>query len=114
MSTQKLAEYAAGYGTVLFFEDQATINALIAKIRTYVSLSQKLRLVIELNSFGSLGSMFPVWSENSTGMLQFTVWTALALEGIGASLQHHGAYSEHTERVQLPSNIEKHCNNAIR
>src|SRR6266436_812542 len=93
MSTQKLAEYAAGYGTVLFFEDQATINALIAKIRTYVSLSQKLRLVIERNSFGSLGSMFPVWSENLTGMLQFTVWTASALEVICASRPQHGAYS---------------------
>ena len=37
---------------------------------------------------------FPSWSENSTGMLQFTVWTALANEGMGASLQHFGAYSE--------------------
>jgi len=37
---------------------------------------------------------FPVWSENATGMLQFAVWTALANEGMGASLQHYGAYSE--------------------
>jgi uncharacterized protein len=37
---------------------------------------------------------FPTWSENSTGMLQFTVWTALESEGMGASLQHHAAYSE--------------------
>jgi predicted oxidoreductase (fatty acid repression mutant protein) len=26
-------------------------------------------------------------------MLQFNVWTALALEGMGASLQHYTAYS---------------------
>jgi predicted oxidoreductase (fatty acid repression mutant protein) len=31
--TQKISEYAAGYGTVLFFEDQAIVNAMSAKIR---------------------------------------------------------------------------------
>jgi uncharacterized protein len=30
--TQKIAEYAAGYGTILFFEDQAVINDMSAKI----------------------------------------------------------------------------------
>jgi hypothetical protein len=37
--------------------------------------------------FISLAAQFPVWSENSTGMHQFVVWTALATEGMGASLQ---------------------------
>jgi uncharacterized protein len=32
-------------------------------------------------------------------MLQFTVWTALAVEGMGASLQHYGAYSEDSANV---------------
>lgn len=41
-----------------------------------------------------MASHFPIWSENSTGMLQFAVWTALETEGFGASLQHYGAYSE--------------------
>jgi len=84
--TQKIAEYAAGYGTILFFEDQAVVNDMSAKIL-------------------SLGKEFPVWSENSTGMLQFTVWTALALEGIGASLQHYGAYSE-----EVSANVLKEFN----
>jgi hypothetical protein len=48
---------------------------------------------------------FPVWSENSTGMLQFTIWTALANEGMGASLQHFGAYSE-----EIPANVLKEFN----
>lgn len=30
---------------------------------------------------------FPVWSENSAGILQHIVWTALVAEGHGASLQ---------------------------
>ena len=48
---------------------------------------------------------FPAWSENSTGMLQFTVWTALASEGMGASLQHFGAYSE-----EISTNVLKEFN----
>lgn len=32
---------------------------------------------------------FPVWANQSNGMLQFAVWTALELEGLGASLQHY-------------------------
>ena len=42
-------------------------------------------------SLNRLAAHFPVWSENSTGMLQHVIWTALAAEGLGASLQvcHH-------------------------
>lgn len=32
---------------------------------------------------------FPIWSNQSSGMLQHVVWTALAEAGIGASLQHY-------------------------
>jgi predicted oxidoreductase (fatty acid repression mutant protein) len=34
-----------------------------------------------------LAASLPTWSENSTGMLQYIVWAALAAEGMGASLQ---------------------------
>ncbi|KZP17584.1 Nitroreductase [Athelia psychrophila] len=71
----KIGGYAAGYGTVLFFEDQATIDTFAAQIP-------------------AVAAHFPVWSQNATGMLQFTVWTALEAEGLGASLQHHAAYTE--------------------
>jgi len=30
-----------------------------------------------------------VWSEHSTAIAQFAVWTALSEQGIGASLQHY-------------------------
>jgi predicted oxidoreductase (fatty acid repression mutant protein) len=30
--TKKIAEYAAGYGTVLFFEDSAVVDAMCAKV----------------------------------------------------------------------------------
>jgi len=32
MYTKKIDEYAAGYGTVLFFEDSAVIDGISAKI----------------------------------------------------------------------------------
>ena len=32
---------------------------------------------------------FPIYEDQSTGMLQYIVWTALELEGFGATLQHY-------------------------
>ena len=32
---------------------------------------------------------FPRWSEQASGMLQYVVWTSLAEQNIGASLQHY-------------------------
>jgi hypothetical protein len=66
----KLNAFAAGVGTVLFFEDQDTIKELQQKFALYAD-------------------NFPIFSEHSAGMAQFAVWTALAEAGIGASLQHY-------------------------
>ena len=32
---------------------------------------------------------FPIWALQSDAMLQFTLWTALEAEGLGANLQHY-------------------------
>ena len=66
----KMNSFAAGVGTVLFYEDQDTIKDLQQKFALYAD-------------------NFPVFSEHSAGMAQFAVWTALAEAGIGASLQHY-------------------------
>lgn len=66
----KLNSFAAGAGTILFFEDQDTVKGLQEKFALYAD-------------------NFPVWSEQASGMAQFAVWTALAEAGIGASLQHY-------------------------
>ncbi len=66
----KIAGFAAGHGTVLFFEDQAAV----AMIQT---------------QYPAYRDNFPPWSLQSSGMLQFTVWAALEAEGLGASLQHY-------------------------
>lgn len=67
---EKLGSFQAGYGTVLFFED----NAVVAGLQEQFPLYQ---------------DNFPVWSLQSSGMLQFVVWTALSAAGLGASLQHY-------------------------
>ena len=67
---QRMNSFSAGYGTVLFFEDETVIEGL-----------QK--------QFPSYKDNFPNWSLQSNGMLQYVVWTALELEGLGCSLQHY-------------------------
>lgn len=66
----RLASFAAGVGTVLFYEDQDTVRGLQEKFPLYAD-------------------NFPVWSEQSSGMAQLAVWTALADIDVGASLQHY-------------------------
>lgn len=67
----KINSFAAGHGTVLFYEDQATVRGLQEQFPPYKDA-------------------FPGYSENSTGMLQLVVWTMLRDAGLGASLQHYG------------------------
>lgn len=66
----KIESFAAGHGTVLYFEDMDTVSEL-----------QK--------QFPGYAENFPVWSNQSAGMLQYAVWTSFAKEGLGASLQHY-------------------------
>lgn len=77
----KMASFAAGVGTVLFFEDQTVIE----------DLQQKFALYAE---------NFPVWSEHSTAIAQFAVWTALHTEGLGASLQHYNPIVDNEVHAQ--------------
>jgi len=67
---QKIDSFAAGAGTILFYEDQDVVKSLQEKFALYAD-------------------NFPVWSEQASGMAQLSVWTALANAGIGASLQHY-------------------------
>ncbi len=67
---QRMNGFVAGYGTVLFFEDETVIKGL-------------------QEQFPSYADNFPIWGNQSNGMLQYVVWTAFAQEGIGATLQHY-------------------------
>lgn len=74
-TNKKIDGFAAGAGTVLFYEDQDTIKGLQDKFPLYAE-------------------NFPVWSEQSSGIAQYAVWTVLAAAGIGASLQHYNPLAD--------------------
>jgi hypothetical protein len=67
---EKISSFKAGYGTVLVFEDQDVIKGLQENYPAYKDA-------------------FPTFSLHSSGMLQYVIWTSLAVEGLGASLQHY-------------------------
>lgn len=67
---QKLAGFKAGAGTVLFFEDQNVVKNL-------------------QENFAPYADRFPTWSEHTSAMHQYVIWTALASLKIGANLQHY-------------------------
>lgn len=69
-TAQKLSSFKAGYGSVLFFEDQAVVKQL-------------------QENFALYADNFPIWANQSSGILQYVVWTAFAEQGVGASLQHY-------------------------
>lgn len=66
----KVNSFAAGYGTVLFFEEQQIVEDMQKQFPLYTE-------------------KFPEWSQHTSAMHQFTVWTMLESVGFGASLQHY-------------------------
>lgn len=66
----KIDNFAAAYGTILFFEDHNVVKGL-------------------QEQFPSYADNFPIWSEQSTGIASFAVWNALAEAGVGANIQHY-------------------------
>lgn len=81
---QKIQSFAAGAGTVLFYEDQSVIKSLQEQFELYAD-------------------NFPIWSEHSTAIAQFAVWNVLAEQNIGASLQHYNPIID--EKINTSFNI---------
>jgi predicted oxidoreductase (fatty acid repression mutant protein) len=84
---EKINSFKNGYGTVLFFEDSSVVESLQKQFALYKD-------------------NFPVWSQQSSGMHQFVVWTGLELEGFGASLQHYNELIEEDVKAEwsIPNN----------
>jgi uncharacterized protein len=84
---EKIASFRNGYGTVLFFEDETVVKGLQEQFALYAD-------------------NFPIWSEQTSGMHQLVVWTALEMEGLGASLQHYNPLVDEAIQKEwdIPSN----------
>lgn len=83
---EKINSFRAGHGTLLFFEDEEVVRGL-------------------QENFALYADKFPVWSEQSSGIASVNVWTALAENKIGASLQHYNPLidSDVAKEWDLPS-----------
>lgn len=75
-----ISGFKSAYGTVLWLEDQDPLDALAKKNPLF-------------------GNLVPDWSDVSSGMHQFLVWTALELEGLGCNLQHFNFMPEFADEV---------------
>lgn len=84
---ERINSFKNGYGTILFFEDNSVIEKLQADFALYKD-------------------NFPIWSHQSSGMLQYVIWTALETEGLGVSLQHYNPIidDEVKEKWDVPNN----------
>ena len=83
----KINSFKNGYGTVLYFEDNSVIESLQKQFELYKD-------------------NFPIWSQQTSGMHQFVIWTALEIEGFGASLQHYNELIENDVKKEwsIPEN----------
>lgn len=78
----KINSFAAAYGTVLYFEDEAIVKGLQDKFALYAQ-------------------NFPIWATQSNGMLQQNVWFGFTQAGLGASLQHYNELIEDAVRKEF-------------
>ncbi len=79
---EKIESFRAGAGTILYFFDGATVQAMQEKFPRYAE-------------------NFPVWAQQASGMLQFAIWSGLRECGIGASLQHYNPVIDGAVRAQF-------------
>lgn len=82
----KMKMFAAGAGTVMFFEDDAVVDEFKSK-------------------FASYASAFDMFAAHGLGILQGNVWNALRDKGLGANLQHYNPLIDEEVRKtwNLPS-----------
>lgn len=79
--------FASGYGTVLFFEDRTVVEGLQKAYPLY-------------------HDQFPVWSQQTSAMHQYVVWTLLEDAGFGASLQHYNPLIDETVLAEWKLPVE--------
>lgn len=73
--------FAAGYGTLLFWEDAAVVERLQRESPLYAD-------------------SFPQWSQHTSAMHQLALWCMLEDAGLGASLQHYNPLIDNRVREE--------------
>ena len=84
---QKMDDFKAGAGTILFFEDHSVVRDMQAAAPLYAD-------------------KFPIWAHQTNAMHQYIIWTALASIDVGANLQHYNPIID--KKVAEEWNIDEH------
>lgn len=81
--------FASGHGSIMYFEDTSVVKKL-------------------QNAFPAYQDRFPTWSQHTSAMHQFAIWTMLEDLGLGASLQHYNPLIDGEVRLtwKLPEEWE--------
>ncbi|KAF2221700.1 Nitroreductase-like protein [Elsinoe ampelina] len=69
-SKGRIDGFRGAKGSILFFESDSAVQAIASQWKSYAD-------------------KFPQWSEHTSAMHQYVLWTALEAEGLGANLQHY-------------------------
>ncbi|EXA43658.1 hypothetical protein FOQG_06262 [Fusarium oxysporum f. sp. raphani 54005] len=85
-TSKRISGFKAAAGTVLFYVDNAAVEAMQTKFAIYAD-------------------RFPPWAVQSAGIQQYLLWTALEAEGLGANLQHYNPLIDEkvAETWKIPS-----------
>lgn len=81
VAREKIDSFKAA-GTVLYFYDKSVVEGLQKKFELYAQ-------------------NFPIWANQSNGMLQLAIWSGLRELNIGASLQHYNPVIDEAVRKLL-------------
>lgn len=84
---EKIDTFKSAYGTILYFYDKSIVQHMQEQFPRYKE-------------------NFPIWAQQSNGMIQFTIWTELAGLGIGANIQHYNPVIDKAvqELFNIPEN----------
>ena len=82
----KIEMLSTCHGTLLYYEDMDIVKGL-------------------QDSFPIYKDSFPIWAEHGNAMLQYAIWTALSIEGFGATLQHYNPIIDEAvaKRYNIPA-----------
>lgn len=87
VSREKIDSFKAAAGTILYFIDTKIVKGLQEQYALYAD-------------------NFPIWAQQSNGMLQINIWSALRELGVGANLQHYNPVID--EKVKAFFNIPEY------
>lgn len=83
-TNDRIASFAAGYGTVLFFDETSVTEAFTQQYALYKD-------------------NFAPWAQQTNGMMQFALWNIFTEAGLGATLQHYNPLVD--EQVRSTWNV---------